>query len=141
MLTGSALSLLLVFRTDASYSRWDAGRKLFGDLIIRSRDIVRQSVTHFESEGAMVDLLRWVIAFGVCVRLQLEEASLSIMHRELTGWLSPSELDELSEARHRPNFCLQVLSEILASQQESLSSAMYSRCAKSILCIVHSALR
>jgi predicted membrane chloride channel (bestrophin family) len=125
-LTGSALSLLLVFRTDASYSRWDTGRKLFGDLIVRSRDIVRQACTHFTDESAMVDLLRWVVAFGVCARLQLEEASLTTLHRELSGWLSPAELDELQEARHRSHFCLQILSELVENQRDSIDSAMFS---------------
>ena len=37
-----ALSLLLVFRTNSSYARWDEARKLWGGITNRSRDIVRQ---------------------------------------------------------------------------------------------------
>jgi hypothetical protein len=41
-LTAFALSLLLVFRTNSSYDRWWEARKLWGGVVNRSRDIVRQ---------------------------------------------------------------------------------------------------
>ena len=37
-----ALSLLLVFRTNASYSRWAEARAIWGGVTNRSRDILRQ---------------------------------------------------------------------------------------------------
>ena len=37
-----ALSLLLVFRTNAAYGRWDEARKMQGLLLNRSRDLTRQ---------------------------------------------------------------------------------------------------
>jgi predicted membrane chloride channel (bestrophin family) len=37
-----ALSLLLVFRTNAAYSRWDEARKMMGMVLNRSRDLIRQ---------------------------------------------------------------------------------------------------
>lgn len=39
----SCLSFLLVFRTNNSYSRFDEARKLWGSLVNRGRDIVRQA--------------------------------------------------------------------------------------------------
>ncbi len=41
-LTSFALSLLLVFRTNESYSRWLDARKAWSGILIRSRDFVRQ---------------------------------------------------------------------------------------------------
>lgn len=41
-LTSFALSLLLVFRTNSSYSRWLDARKVWGGILNRSRDLVRQ---------------------------------------------------------------------------------------------------
>ena len=41
-LTSFALSLLLVFRTNASYARWVDARTLWGGVVNRSRDVVRQ---------------------------------------------------------------------------------------------------
>ena len=44
-LSSFALSLLLVFRTNASYDRWLEARHIWGGIINRSRDLVRQ-VSH-----------------------------------------------------------------------------------------------
>jgi ion channel-forming bestrophin family protein len=41
-LTSFALSLLLVFRTNSSYSRWLDARKIWGGIVNRSRDMARQ---------------------------------------------------------------------------------------------------
>ena len=41
-LTSFALSLLLVFRTNTSYGRWNEARVIWGGITNRSRDIVRQ---------------------------------------------------------------------------------------------------
>jgi ion channel-forming bestrophin family protein len=41
-LTSFALSLLLVFRTNTSYSRWNEARKIWGGMLNRTRDISRQ---------------------------------------------------------------------------------------------------
>lgn len=40
--TSFALSLLLVFRTNTSYFRWNEARTIWGGITNRSRDIVRQ---------------------------------------------------------------------------------------------------
>ena len=45
-LTAFALSLLLVFRTNSSYDRWWEARKLWGGVVNRCRDIVRQVGRH-----------------------------------------------------------------------------------------------
>ena len=42
-----ALSLLLVFRTNTGYSRWNEARTLWGGLINTCRNVVRQSNTFF----------------------------------------------------------------------------------------------
>ncbi len=41
-LTSFALSLLLVFRTNTSYARWQEARSIWGGVTNRSRDILRQ---------------------------------------------------------------------------------------------------
>lgn len=112
-LTGTALSLLLVFRTDAAYARWDSGRRQFGDLITRSRNLVRKAVTHFNSDREVVDLVRYCVSFAVCTRLQLEQAPIRELEAQLRGWLDSEEVGKIREARHRPQFCLLVLSEII----------------------------
>lgn len=51
-LVGVALGLLLVFRTNASYDRFWEGRRLFGMLVNRSRDLVRQIVAYHGGDDA-----------------------------------------------------------------------------------------
>jgi putative membrane protein len=41
VLTSFALSLLLVFRTNSSYARWDDARKMWGGITNKSRDLMR----------------------------------------------------------------------------------------------------
>ena len=43
-LTSFALSLLLVFRTNSSYARWQEARCIWGGITNRSRDIVQQVI-------------------------------------------------------------------------------------------------
>jgi putative membrane protein len=50
-LVGVALGLLLVFRTNASYDRFWEGRRMFGMLVNRSRDLVRQIVAYHGGDG------------------------------------------------------------------------------------------
>src|SRR5262245_40451569 len=42
-LTGLAIGLLLVFRTNASYDRFWEGRKLWGGMVNETRNLARQS--------------------------------------------------------------------------------------------------
>src|SRR3954471_17405811 len=45
-LIGLALAIFLGFRNSASYDRWWEGRKLWGELVIRSRSLARLIVNH-----------------------------------------------------------------------------------------------
>lgn len=44
-MSSSALSLLLVFRTNASYGRWNEARQTWGKIVVHSRNLVRMSAT------------------------------------------------------------------------------------------------
>lgn len=49
-LTAPSLGLLLVFRTNACYGRWDDSRKVWGSIINKCRSLVRQANTFFDDE-------------------------------------------------------------------------------------------
>lgn len=112
-LTSFALSLLLVFRTNASYSRWLDARKTWGLLLNRSRDIVRQGLTWIPEEEAELRamLCRWAPAFLKAVMVHLRKDG--DLRAELEGILEPDEVDQVMAAVHRPNYVLQVLSQIV----------------------------
>lgn len=51
-LIGLALAIFLGFRNNASYDRWWEARKLWGDLVIRSRSLARQWLCHPAADDA-----------------------------------------------------------------------------------------
>ncbi|KAK9834162.1 hypothetical protein WJX81_003973 [Elliptochloris bilobata] len=114
-LTSFALSLLLVFRTNTSYARWLDARRVFGGILNRSRDIVRQGLTWFDDdqteECAM--LARWTVAFSLATMAHLRKEC--HLERDLQDILPEEERAMLLAARHRPNAALQVLSQVIAT--------------------------
>ena len=56
--TTVALSLLLVFRTNAAYGRWDEARKMQGMLVNRSWDSMRQVAFTVKYTSELLRLLR-----------------------------------------------------------------------------------
>ena len=57
-----ALSLLLVFRTNTGYARWNEARMLWGGLINNCRNVVRQSNTFFPDDAEHDGLKRRMAA-------------------------------------------------------------------------------
>ncbi len=63
-LVGTALGLLLVFRTNASYDRFWEGRKLWGGMVNECRNLIRTSIAWFGHErDLIVELTHWTAAF------------------------------------------------------------------------------
>ena len=57
-----ALSLLLVFRTNTGYARWNEARTLWGGVINSCRNVVRQSNTYFPDDAKHLQLKRRMAA-------------------------------------------------------------------------------
>ncbi|KAG2432345.1 hypothetical protein HYH02_012919 [Chlamydomonas schloesseri] len=112
-LTSIALSLLLVFRTNASYSRWDEGRRSFGSITTVSRDIARQAFAWFRPDDyeSRVRVGRWLVALGRSTMVHLREEH--DMEDELREVLKPAELQAVVSAVHAPSFCLQMITLII----------------------------
>jgi predicted membrane chloride channel (bestrophin family) len=64
-LTSFALSLLLVFRTNSSYSRWYEGRRRFGRITTTCRDICRQVRLSHQTDSWACRLL-WPNMCSLC---------------------------------------------------------------------------
>jgi putative membrane protein len=64
MLVGTALGLLLVFRTNASYDRFWEGRKLWGGMVNETRNLIRSAGSWFgHDRELLVELACWTAAF------------------------------------------------------------------------------
>jgi putative membrane protein len=64
-LVGTALGLLLVFRTNASYDRFWEGRKLWGGIVNETRNLARLSKVLIGARDPHLhgEIVRWTIAF------------------------------------------------------------------------------
>jgi len=118
-----ALSLLLVFRTNTAYFRWNEARTLWGGLINNCRNVIRQSNTFFpsddDSNGLKFRMAAETGAFIRSLRNFLRGPSDdSNLRAELSesvakGYLPASELDAIMGASNRPMFCLSAMSATL----------------------------
>ncbi len=63
-LVGTALGLLLVFRTNASYDRFWEGRKLWGSIVNESRNLARMARAHLAADPELHrEVIDWAAAF------------------------------------------------------------------------------
>jgi ion channel-forming bestrophin family protein len=70
-MTVPVLSLLLVFRTNSAYQRWDEARRMWGSTVNRSRDICRMALTHLDRPELRGAFLRWLKAFVWCYKMHM----------------------------------------------------------------------
>ncbi|KIY95575.1 hypothetical protein MNEG_12386 [Monoraphidium neglectum] len=96
-----------------SYGRWDEARKMWGLVLNRSRDIARQGLSYIPDDRQdLRDMLcRWTPAFSRSLMTHLRKGE--DLREELKDILRPHELDSLLMSTHRPNYCLQVLSQVV----------------------------
>ncbi|TXH05901.1 MAG: bestrophin [Nevskiaceae bacterium] len=96
-LMGLALAIFLGFRNSAAYDRYWEGRKLWGNLLHRSRTLARQLQTltrlpsaarHDDATDPRTRILRHAIAFAHTLRHQLRGSDPG---PDLAIWLTPGE--------------------------------------------------
>ena len=118
-----ALSLLLVFRTNTGYARWNEARTLWGALINSCRNIVRQSNTFFPDDAKHLKLKRrlaaettaFIISLRNFLRGPDDNDTLRGELQELVGdgFISREQADATMAASNRPMFCLSAMSATL----------------------------
>ncbi len=106
-LIGLALAIFLGFRNNAAYDRYWEARKLWGELVHRSRSLARQllglagpvSVDAADAAGASdlrVAMIRRAIAFAHALRHQLRGSDPAI---DIRPWLSADEAAGVARSR------------------------------------------
>jgi putative membrane protein len=111
-LVGVALGLLLVFRTNASYDRWWEGRRMFGMIVNRSRDLARQICAFVDGDDRDT-LLRWLrAAYALTCQLLRRERDLA----PLGDLLTADEKAALETASCRPALALSWIGARLAAR-------------------------
>ncbi|KAI3434596.1 hypothetical protein D9Q98_002665 [Chlorella vulgaris] len=110
-LSSFALSLLLVFRTNQAYARFDEARRLWSIMHNRCKDAMRQSVSYLGPSQLrlLMVLSRWLRAMPWVLKNHVREAKNWKMLEEI---LEPAELQLIMAARSPPLAALQVLTEL-----------------------------
>jgi predicted membrane chloride channel (bestrophin family) len=121
-LLSPSLGLLLVFRTNSSYGRWDEARKFWGLNINHTRDLNRMATAWYGHDGIPVDpavradhlrqvsLFTWAFVRSMKRHLYPPDEDEEAFVAEIRARLSPSQADAIINAAHRPNRALYDLS-------------------------------
>ncbi len=104
---GTTISLILAFRTNASYDRWWEARKVWGAIVNDSRSLVRQSLVNIGiSDSGKVEVEK--IAYrqmGFNYALANSLRKLEVLE-QLKKYLSPEELRFVEKHNNIPNTIL-----------------------------------
>ncbi|MBQ5946167.1 bestrophin family protein [Massilia sp. ST3] len=119
-LIGLPLAIFLGFRNNSAYDRFWEGRKLWGELVLRSRNLARQCLSLVEGEGEgcaadglgdlRVRMVLRAIAFSHALRDQLRQQPLD---PRLAGMLQQEEHAQLARAANRPDYLMQRMGQDL----------------------------
>ncbi|KAG8471298.1 hypothetical protein KFE25_009719 [Diacronema lutheri] len=94
---GTALFLLLVFRTEHAYERWWEGRRKWGDVIVFSRNLARQAGAYIDDTELAQRVIRLAIAYSAALKRHLRgERELT----ELAAVLSAEDIDGILASNH-----------------------------------------
>merc|ERR1719310_2157763 len=108
-----ALSLLLVFRTNTAYFRWNEARTLWGGIVNTTRNLQRQSNVFFAKEDLQLreQLTREVALFPKALRSFLRGTDDDPIFREdATKLVGPYTAEALMVSKNRPTFVCNMIS-------------------------------
>ncbi|KAJ9188345.1 hypothetical protein P3X46_003710 [Hevea brasiliensis] len=113
-LTAPALALLLVFRTEASYSRFEEGRKAWTKVISGTNDFARHvmaTVDNSKDAALKNALLHYIMAFPVALKCHVIYGSDIV--RDLRNLVEVDDLAVVLNSRHRPRCIIEFISQCL----------------------------
>lgn len=104
-LLGLTLAIFLGFRNTVAYQRWWEGRILWGDLVIATRNLTRQTIAFMPGlpEQERKQLIRTVIGFVHALRHHLRGTS---SDQDMQQWLTPADYALALASPNRPNVVL-----------------------------------
>jgi putative membrane protein len=113
---GTAISLLLGFKTNAAYSRWWEARKIWGGIVNDSRTFARQVTNHIPQgyQGhaeAVQRLVKLQVAFVYALRNSLRKSG---TREDYCRYLNEDDQNEVEAKTNKAN-------AILTQQQKALS--------------------
>jgi|MDTB01.3.fsa_nt_gb putative membrane protein len=117
LLLGVALSLFLGFRNNASYDRWWEARKQWGQLIVDSRSLSRQVISHIDGQatdgvGVQKRIIYLTIAFNHALRHQLRQSD---PWADIETYLEADDIEKLRQSQNLPDALLRLMGRKLGS--------------------------
>lgn len=111
-LTAPALALLLVFRTEASYSRFEEGRKAWTKILAGTSDFSRQVIATSTSDSLLKKtLLNYIMAFPVTLKCHIIHSSDIV--EDLQDLLDADDLAVVLSSKHRPRCIIEYISHCI----------------------------
>lgn len=111
---GVAIAIFLGFRNNACYSRYVEARKLWGQLMIASRSLLREVKTTLPEDDEMGHFVRLQIAFAHCLRMTLRRQTQAA---PLAKYLSAEDLQQVFASQSPANRILLLMGEWLAQRR------------------------
>ena len=113
-MVGTALGLLLVFRTNQSYDRWWDGRKLWGGMVNTCRNLARSSSIHLAHDP---DKLRRVLKLTQA----FPAASTCVLRAEkwVPEGLEPDDVEAITAHNHAPTAITQRITFHLEAERKA----------------------
>lgn len=112
---GTAIAILLGFRTSAAYDRWWEARKIWGGIVNDSRTLIRQGIGFIKKEDPedrnIQQLAGYQIAFCYSLASSLRKIPLA---EEVARYLSKEELAGVQHQSNPPNAVLQLIEDRLS---------------------------
>lgn len=111
IIVGTFLSLLLVFRTNASYDRWWEGRRQWGNINNECRNFARTASVFLKDDPALLTrILHWTMALPWAIMNNLHDTKGLGAAKDL---LPQDEVDEVMRSNHVPLAVSRMMSQLL----------------------------
>jgi ion channel-forming bestrophin family protein len=110
-LSGAAIALILVLRTNSGYERWWEARKLWGGIVNQSRNLAVSALRYGPDDRAWGDAVaRWTAAFPHVMRASLRGEPAP---PEAARLLGASDAAAIGRAAHMPSYVAARLADLL----------------------------
>lgn len=113
---GVAIAIFLGFRNNAGYARYVEARKLWGQLMIASRSLLREVKTTLPDSASVREFARLQIAFAHCLRMTLRKQPQAEV---LAHYLKTEDLQRVLASNSPANHILLIMGEWLAVQRRN----------------------
>jgi ion channel-forming bestrophin family protein len=122
-LIGTALGLLLVFRTNSSYDRFWEGRKQWGGIVNECRNLARQTSVWLVADPALArEIVSWTIAFPYATMQRIRKGT---GIGTVVNDASPEDVRRVESSCHVPLAVARTItSKLFAARERGLIDAL-----------------